>query len=56
MIFWNEDALDELVEEVFEVLLATGADGGLAVAEGVGAEVIERNLLRFDLGTDAAVP
>ncbi len=48
--------LDELVEQVFQVLLATGADGGLTVAEGIGAEVIEGDLLGFDFGADAGVP
>ena len=48
--------LDELVEQVFQVLLATGADGGLTVAEGVGAEVIEGDLIGLDLGADAGVP
>ena len=38
------------------MLLATGADGGLAVAEGVGAEVIERDLFGLDFGADAGVP
>ncbi len=45
--------LDELVEQVFQVLLATGADGGLTVAEGVGAEVIKGDLLGLDFGADA---
>ena len=38
------------------MLLATGADGGLTVAEGIGAEVIEGDLLGFDFGADARIP